>query len=135
MFNNYAYLYVEDDPMSREIMQITLQDVMGVSDLVMFADSQNIMDRVHALSTAPDVIFLDIHIEPYSGIEILQMLKEDTAYEQSKIIAVTASVMNEEIETLKQSGFDGAIGKPIDVRKFPALVEQILNGKWVWEVT
>jgi two-component system sensor histidine kinase TorS len=50
------------------------------------------------------------------------------------IVALTASVMNEEVEQLKDAGFNGVIPKPIDMDGFPDLIEAILDGKDVWRV-
>ena len=63
------------------------------------------------------------------------MLRADPNYSGAIVIALTASVMNEEIELLQQSGFDGAIGKPIDVDVFPDLIQRILDGEKVWHVS
>jgi hypothetical protein len=43
--------------------------------------------------------------------------------------------MKEEIAALKASGFDGTIGKPFDIASFRSLIEQILVGKPVWQIT
>ena len=50
------------------------------------------------------------------------------------MIALTASVMNVEVNLLKQPGFDGAIAKPIDEIMFPDLLNQILDGEQVWNI-
>ncbi len=51
-----------------------------------------------------------------------------------QIIALTASVMNEEVAQLRQSGFNGAIAKPLSFSTFPALMERIANGETVWHI-
>lgn len=134
MFNNYAYLYVEDDHLSREIMQMIMQNVMGVDKLAILEDSQNFMARVQELPYQPDIVLLDIHMKPHSGFEMLNMLRDTNRYRDTTIIALTASVMNEEIEKLKHSGFDGAIGKPLSIRTFPKIMERIICGEAVWHV-
>jgi CheY-like chemotaxis protein len=135
MFNNYTYLYVEDDPLSREIMQMAMEEVIGITNFTIFGDSVNIMERIKSLPRIPDVILLDIHMEPYNGFDILKMLRREADFEAVKIIALTASVMYEEVEELRQHGFDGAIGKPLDVRTFPDLLKRIINGEIVWHIS
>src|SRR6185369_5977376 len=109
MVNQLSYLYLEDDPLSREIMQMILGTGMGVESLVMFEDSQDFANRLKALDKKIDVFLLDIHITPVDGFKVLEMLRADPAYQKAKIIALTASVMNEEVEKLRRSGFDAAI--------------------------
>src|SRR5258706_11440601 len=67
MFDNYAYLYVEDDPFSREVMQMLMENAMDVRSLMIFDDSADFMERMQSLPHIPDVILLDIHVRPYDG--------------------------------------------------------------------
>jgi two-component system cell cycle response regulator DivK len=60
------------------------------------------------------------------------MLRNDPDFVHVTIIALTASVMNEEVAALENAGFDGTIAKPIDPDAFPELLDQILGGKKVW---
>ncbi len=133
-FDEYSYLYVEDDPLSREVMQVTFEATMGVTRLTLFADSQHFMERLRALAQPPSVILLDIHLEPHSGLELLAMIRSNPDYAASKVIALTASVMNEEVSELKACGFDGAIAKPIDVALFAGLMQRVLNHESVWHI-
>ncbi len=129
---NPSIVYVEDDAQSREVMQILLVELMGLSEVVFFEDSSNFIQRIE--STSPDVILLDIHVHPYDGFEMLALLRHHPRFQNKIVIALTASVMNEEIQQLKTAGFDGVIAKPIDMDTFPALLEQILNGESIWTV-
>lgn len=134
MFNDHSYLYVEDDSRSREIMQMIMRNAMGIDHLTVMEDSKDFMTRLHALQPRPDVIILDIHLKPHSGFEMLDMLRGDAQFKDATIVALTASVMNEEVQQLQQSGFDAAIGKPVSIQTFPQLMERILKGETVWHV-
>lgn len=134
MFNDHTYLYVEDDPMSREIMNMILVNAMGAERVTIFENSADFAQRVAALDPAPDVILLDIHVDPYDGFTMLEMLRNEPAFAEARIVALTASVMNEEVEKLRASGFDGAIGKPVSVQNFPGLIQRVLEGEAVWHV-
>ena len=129
-----AYLYVEDDVLGREIMRMIMENVIGAADTYVFEDSANFMDRLRALPRKPDLIMLDIHIKPHDGMELLSMIRADAEYRHTRVIALTASVMNEEVAELRSSGFDGAIGKPLDIAVFPSLIARVLNGVPTWHV-
>ena len=49
MFDQYSYLYVEDDPNSREIMQMLMENVMDVRSLSVFDDSKDFFQRLKSL--------------------------------------------------------------------------------------
>ncbi len=132
MSNDPFFLYIEDDPTSREVMEMILVYRMGYSRYQAFEDSDNFIQKVKSLSQKPDIIFLDIHMHPYNGFEMLKMLRNDSDYSHTMIIALTASVMNEEVAALETAGFDGTIAKPIDPDVFPKLLNRILGGERVW---
>ncbi len=132
MPNNPFFLYVEDDPTSREVMEMILVYRLGYSDYQVFEDSTNFIQKLKGLPQKPNVIFLDIHMQPHDGFEMLKLIRNDSDYAHSMVIALTASVMNEEVAQLETAGFDGTIAKPIDPDVFPKLVSQILNGERVW---
>jgi CheY-like chemotaxis protein len=134
VFDQYSYLYVEDDHLSREIMRMIMENGMGVRSLTIFEDSTDFLQRVQRLDKMPEVILLDIHVKPDTGFDMLRELRTLPAFKDCKIVALTASVMNEEVEQLRQSGFDGAIGKPLSVKTFPDLMARIIEGELVWHV-
>jgi CheY-like chemotaxis protein len=135
LFSDYSFLYVEDDPLSRQVMEMMMKSVLGVQHLALFHDSSDFIERLEALPYVPDVILLDIHMSPVNGFVLLQMLRKDKRFASSKVIAITASVMSDEINRLQSSGFDGAIGKPLSLQTFPDLIERILRGEAIWNAS
>ena len=127
-------LYVEDDAGSRKVMQYLVRGSLQGSQLTIFEDSHDFMNRVHMLENQPTIIMLDIHVEPISGFEMLQQLREVEAYKDLPIVALTASVMNEEVAKLRRAGFDGVLAKPLDPDQFPDLFQRILSGEQVWNI-
>jgi two-component system, cell cycle response regulator DivK len=131
---NTTFLYVEDEPLSRLVMQMLLVRALGYENLNIFENSEHFIERVEDLDDKPDLVFLDIHMQPHNGFEMLSMLRQHPRYHDTRVIALTASVMNEEVDMLKNAGFNGAIAKPIDQVIFPNLLQSILNGEEVWHI-
>ena len=127
-------LYVEDDANSRQVMKMMLTMGMKLTTVTFFDDSVDFVDRLLALSPRPDIVFLDIHVKPITGFEMLTIIREQPSFAGVPVVALTASVMNEEIHKLKRSGFDGCIAKPIDIDTFPEHMQRILNGETVWRI-
>lgn len=134
-FNDYCYLYVEDDANSREVLGMIMDLVMGVEQVVFFEDSADFTARLAALPCQPDVILLDVNIAPHNGFEMLAAIRADRRYDAVHVLALTASVMSDEIDRLRSSGFDGAIAKPVSLSTFPNMIAQVLNGGSVWHVS
>lgn len=62
----------------------------------------------------PDLIFMDIQMPEMDGVTAcLEIRKIDEHY--TPVIALTANVTPEDIRTYEKNGFDGHIGKPIDL--------------------
>src|SRR5882724_4548680 len=112
-------LYVDDDPHSRKLMQMLLCGRMKLSHVTIFENSEDFLPRVNALVPKPDVVFLDIHVKPYSGFQMLKLLRETEWIKDTPIVALTASVMNEEVQTLRTARFNGCLAKPINLATFP----------------
>jgi CheY-like chemotaxis protein len=129
-----AILYVEDDPSSRKVMEIILKFRMNLSHITMFEESSNFQERVQEITPQPDVIFLDIHMKPIGGFEMLKILRKLEGFKGVPIIALTASVMSEEVAMMRTAGFDGCFGKPLDVEIFESSLGSILSGNQVWEI-
>jgi CheY-like chemotaxis protein len=127
-------LCVEDDPSNRLVMKLLVEKMLNPKYYAIFEDSTDFIPRMRNLPTRPAIILLDIHVAPFNGFQMLQMIRGDSVYCDTKVVALTASVMNEEVERLRKSGFDGAIGKPIVLSTFPVVIERIMNGESIWQV-
>lgn len=77
----------------------------------------------------PDLILMDIQLPGMNGIEALKVLrgKPDTA--AIPIVAVTASVMQQDRTLITEAGFDGYISKPINIKEFLDSVGRALARK------
>ena len=128
-----VFLYVENDELSREVMHALLTRGLGYQALTMLETSADFEMHLNRFDPRPDVIFLDIHMEPLDGFEMLQLIRQNTHYASTPVIALTASVMNEEVRRLREAGFDGVIAKPIDYDAFPRMLRHILASEQVWK--
>jgi CheY-like chemotaxis protein len=134
MNHNPVILYVEDDAKSRTIMNLLLKSRMALEHVTIFEDSTDFLTRLRSLNPAPNIIFLDIHLKPYNGFEMLAMLRLDPVFRKTPVVALTASVMNEEVQQLRTMGFDGCLAKPIELDSFPEILERLLNGETIWRI-
>lgn len=106
----------------------------GVPSMILFEDSTDFLARAEALNPRPDVIFLDIHLKPITGLEMLKLLRQSKHFDGVPIVAMTASVMNEEVEQLRTAGFDGCLAKPIDMDTFSEILKRIMRKERVWQI-
>lgn len=80
-----------------------------------------------------DLILIDIFLPGEDGYQVLARLRAQPGFAGTRIVAISADTTTENIERARQAGFDGFIGKPINVSRFPEQVIKILQGQAVWE--
>jgi two-component system cell cycle response regulator DivK len=81
----------------------------------------------------PNLILLDLQIPYEDGYAVLRQLRAHPTLCKTTVVAITANILPQDVERTRREGFDGFIGKPIDMDRFPQQVRRILNGEPVWE--
>jgi CheY-like chemotaxis protein len=132
MFNDHAFLYVDDESLSREVMRLVMEEALMVQHLTILEDSADFTQRIEMLDPQPDIILLDIKVKPLDGFEMLKHLRAHPDYGKATVIAVTAGVMSQEVNRLRAAGFDGAVAKPVRISTFPEIMQRIVQGEPVW---
>ena len=77
-----------------------------------------------AAERRPDLILLDLRLPDMHGTEVARRLRGDAETERIAVVALSASPPAGGSERLLARGFDGYLGKPIDVRAFPQQVRR-----------
>lgn len=75
----------------------------------------------------PDVILMDINLPGISGIQALEILREDPVTTRIPIIAISANAMPRDIEKGLEAGFFRYLTKPIKVAEFMDVLDMALN--------
>ena len=118
-------LIVEDNEKNLKLVRDVLQ-VKGFSTLEAGTAEDGIrLAREHK----PDLILMDIHLPGISGIEALKVLRAEAATAAIPVIAVTASVMQQDRKQITEAGFDAYVGKPINLKEFLDAVRAALERK------
>jgi len=116
-------LYVEDDPMNREIMSIFLKNTCKVETA---GDAETALEMVRGKHY--DLVLMDINLgSGKDGLDVVKNLLRIPGYQGVKIVAVTAySTSNDKAEFL-QGGCTHYISKPFGKKDVISLVGSILH--------
>lgn len=76
----------------------------------------------------PDLVLMDIALPEMTGIEAFRLIRNNRALSHIPIIALTASAMISDRESILAHGFDAYIAKPIEEREFFNTIQQVLFG-------
>jgi len=74
----------------------------------------------------PKLVLMDIQLPGIDGIEALRRIRSDDTTRAIPVLAVTASAMDRDRQTIMAAGFDGYQSKPLNVKEFIVAVEAIL---------
>lgn len=77
----------------------------------------------------PDLVLMDIQLPGMSGVEALRVLRGDPATAAIPVIAVTASVMDQDRAKIIAAGFDAYVSKPISLKPFLEAVRSAVEGR------
>ena len=115
-------LVVEDNEKNRKLVR----DVLTFKGYTV-VEADNGEDGVRlAKERVPKLILMDIQLPGIDGIEALRRIRADEMTRGIPIVAVTASAMDRDRQTIMAAGFDGYQSKPLNVKEFIMAVETIL---------
>lgn len=75
----------------------------------------------------PDLIIMDVQLPGMSGLDVTRSLKADENTRDILIIATTAYALRGDEETIRASGCDGYMAKPIAVSELLDLVDTLMT--------
>jgi two-component system, cell cycle response regulator DivK len=120
---NELILIVEDNEKNRKLVRDVLQ-FKGYR----LAEAETGEEGVRlARELHPDLILMDIQLPGIDGATALRQLRGDPATRMIPALAVTASAMIQDRQTIMAAGFEGYQSKPLNVRAFLEAVRQILD--------
>lgn len=128
MSNPIHALLIDDDQFNLEVLNRFL-----THEGIVCSNVQNVQHIRSIITSATpiDLVFLDLEMPHMDGYEVFRLLRS-TLGTAVPIVACTVHV--NEISTARELGFTGFIGKPLDQKRFPQQVKQILQGEAVWEL-
>ena len=104
------------------------KDLLEVAGFEVF-EAENASDGIAiARKEKPDVIIMDVRLPDMRGTEAARILRQDKETRDIPIVFVTASVMAEGREEIKDIPNSGFIGKPINTRTFVKDISQFIKG-------
>ena len=118
-------LIVEDNEKNMKLVRDVLQ-VKGYATLEATTGEDGVRLAKERL---PALVLMDIQLPGISGIEALRQLRADPATAAIPVIAVTASVMVSDRRNITDAGFDGYVGKPLNLKEFLEAVAGAMAGR------
>jgi len=120
---NELILIIEDNEKNRKLIRDLLQ-VKGYQTI----ESETAEDGLKlAEEKTPALILMDIQLPGMDGITAMKQLKAAPKTKSIPIVAITASAMTYNRQTMLAEGFDGYQTKPFNLTEFLADVGRLIG--------
>ena len=108
-------LIIEDDERNRKLAR----DVLGAAGFLTL-DAATAAEGIRlAREHLPNVILVDLRLPDMGGAAATRLLKDDETTAPIPVVAMSALSLEGSDDWLEETGFVGAIEKPISVHGFP----------------
>jgi two-component system cell cycle response regulator DivK len=116
-------LIVEDNELNLKLFH----DLLAIQEheVITSRDGKGILELV--VTSKPELVLMDIHLNGLSGIDLVQILKNDSKTAHIPIIVITAFAMKMDEARISKSGCDMYLSKPVSIDKFFKAVEKFLS--------
>lgn len=118
-------LVVDDNPVNLKLAGDVLE--CEGFEVERSLDAEEAFERIQR--SAFDLILMDVALPGMDGLTLTRMLKADPATRHIPIVALTAFAMKGDDRKAMEAGCDGYIAKPIDTRRLPEQVTEVLERK------
>ena len=117
-------LYVEDNPANLKLVE---QLIARRPDMRLLSAADGYTGIEIARAFQPEMILMDINLPGISGIEAMQILREDPTTAHIPVVALSANAIPRDIVKGLEAGFFRYLTKPIKVDEFLSTLDEALE--------
>ncbi|MBU1672180.1 MAG: response regulator [Actinobacteria bacterium] len=126
MRSDKPILLVEDDLVDRMTVERALREIHVANRLDMVSDGQGALDFLRdPAREKPGIILLDLNMPRMSGIEFLQVIKQEDVLRRIPVVVLTTSKDERDRVDSFNLGVAGYMIKPVDYMQFVEVVKAI----------
>jgi signal transduction histidine kinase/ActR/RegA family two-component response regulator/putative methionine-R-sulfoxide reductase with GAF domain len=119
-----SVLHIEDNLSNLQLIEKILARQLNVRLMTAMQGSIGLqLARDHH----PDLVLLDLNLPDMDGSEVLQRLREEPALREVPVVVVSADALTHQVERLKRLGARHYLTKPLNVRQFLDVMQEILE--------
>jgi CheY-like chemotaxis protein len=108
-------LYIEDNAVNALLLTELLKEWPAVRLVVAERGAEGV-EQAGVLQ--PDLVLLDMHLPDMDGLKVLKLLQGDEATRHLKVVALSANVIERDIDAALRAGAFAYWTKPIDFKLF-----------------
>ena len=118
-------LIAEDDPGIAELLRLALSDQLDVATEAV-ANGALVIDSL--VARRPDLLILDIELPGLSGLDVFDLVRNDSHWQGVPILFLTA-MPEKALTASAPTGVHEVLAKPFDVDDLVARAERLMAGQ------
>jgi CheY-like chemotaxis protein len=117
--SRYRVLLVEDNDLNRTLVRTILaRSADPTAQAVTLIEAADLAAaRAELAATPVDLVLLDMQLPDGDGLSLAHELAAETGSKRPVVIALTASVLPQQQDSVRAAGCDGFLGKPYQPRQ------------------
>lgn len=120
-------LLIEDDTIEVMKLERTLSKVETKHNIVKASNGEEALDILNSGQKLPDIILLDLNMPRMSGIEFLEVVKDDIILQYLPTIILTTSENRADLLRCYQLGIAGYVIKPLKYEDYESKMKLLLQ--------
>lgn len=124
-------LLIEDDAIEVMKLERTLSKVETKHNIVKATNGEEALEILNSGQKLPDIILLDLNMPRMSGIEFLEVVKDDIILKYLPTIILTTSENRADLLRCYQLGIAGYVIKPLKYEDYETKMKLLL---FYWEM-
>lgn len=121
-------LIVDDDPLVREMLEETLQELEDQgAELLMAGNGMEALEVIR--QHRPQLVFLDVLMPKMNGLEVCNAVRNQLGMKDVHIVMLTTKGQEYENQRVNEVGADASIMKPLDPDEIYEMAAAVLGLK------
>jgi CheY-like chemotaxis protein len=117
-------LAVDDSPMNRYLVERLL--TLEGARVTLAADGQQAVQRLRIPHPDIDAVLMDVQMPVMDGRTATRLIRTDLGLKGLPVIALTAGVLAEEQQAIRDAGADAVLPKPLDLEQLVATLMRLI---------
>ena len=121
----------DDDNDDVELFKLALYGITTDADIVYSANGEELLTNLkHRLSPPPDFLFLDLNMPIKTGYECLKEIKSHPFYKDIRVVILTTSNHQRDIDITYKNGADYYLCKPSSLSEYERVLKKLFSFKF-----
>ena len=116
-------LYIEDNTQNWKFLKTLFERWPSIELIIANTGNEGVELSKKYL---PDLILLDIQLPDIDGYDVFKQLSTKQSTQAIPVVAISADVLQENVNRMEKTGFIDYLTKPLDINKLISVVEGIL---------